>query len=112
MTAQIEFRGKSGAAYRYSDLQSGRLLPGTAGNFVFVRDAPDGAVLLYAGETNDLLTGMDAGWSDAVSRHGATHRLMRLNVSSQIRRAEQEDLVSAHNPPMNPPGGVLHTAAG
>lgn len=111
MTAQIEFRGKSGAAYRYSDLQSGRLLPGTAGNYVFVRDAAEGAVLLYAGETNDLLTGMDDGWSEAVSQHAATHRLMRLNVSSQTRRAEQEDLIQAHNPPMNPPGAVAQSAA-
>jgi hypothetical protein len=111
MTAQIEFRGKSGAAYRYSDMQNGKVLPGTAGNFVFVRDGAQGATLVYAGETNDLLTGMDDGWAEAVSRHGATHRLMRLNVSSQTRRDEQVDLVEAHNPPMNPPSDESKTAA-
>jgi hypothetical protein len=106
MTDQIELRGHSGAAYRYSDLLSGRLLPGTAGNYVFVRDGAEGASLIYAGETDDLLSGVDRGWSEAVSRFGATHRLMRLNVSRRIRETEQDDLVQAHNPPMNPPSSV------
>ena len=87
------------------------LSPGTAGNFVFVRDGAEGAVLLYAGETDDLLTGMDIGWTEAIARYGATHRLTRLNVSRQIRRAEQDDLVQAHNPPMNPPSQVAQTGA-
>ena len=50
-------------------------------------------------------------FEEARKRHGATDMLMRLNVRASVRQQEQDDLVGAHNPPMNG-GGAAEEASG
>jgi hypothetical protein len=102
LTRQIDFAGKSGAVYRYTVLEETRTLPPAGANFVIAKVTPDGADIIYAGQTENLSSG---AWRDAYQRacaeHGATDILMRLNVRSIVREAEQDDLIEEHHPPMN-----------
>lgn len=72
------------------------------GGYVYVK--LDGAtpVILFAGETDNLFMGAVDRWSEATSKHGATHLYTRLNVSGQTRRDELRDILRAHRPSMNP----------
>lgn len=102
MARQIDFAGKSGAVYRYTVLEETRSLPPAGANFVIAKVTPDGTDIIYAGQTDNLSAG---SWRDpydkACAEHGATDILMRLNVRSIIREAEQDDLIEEHHPPMN-----------
>ena len=78
------------------------MLPPAGANYVIVKLAPDGAKLLYAGETDSLAA---CEWEDilgaARKQHQGAEVLTRLNVSSATRRAERADLVERHSPPFN-----------
>ena len=102
MAQQIELAGVSGSIYRYSELESGRVLLPAGANYVIVYTALAGLEVLYAGETENLA---EEGWRGilaAIQKQFADARLMtRLNVSGATRRAEQEDLISAYAPVLN-----------
>lgn len=104
MTRQIEIVGKSGARYRYTALEEERILPASGANYVIARVTDEGPSILFAGETDNLSR---AAWREPLARakeqYGDADILMRLNVTSAIRRAEQEDVVEEHHPPMNQP---------
>ena len=102
MTRQIDFAGKSGSVYRYSALEEERHLPPVGANYVIAQVTPKGASILFAGETECL---SDREWqaalAEAHARYGETAILTRLNVRGAVRKAEREDLIEEHSPPMN-----------
>jgi hypothetical protein len=103
LTRQIEIAGKSGARYRYQSLDPDRMLPPAGANFILAKPAGAGVEILFAGETDSLSR---APWreplAEARSRFGDDVDVMtRLNVRSAVRRAEQDDVIEEHQPPMN-----------
>jgi uncharacterized protein related to proFAR isomerase len=99
---QIEFAGKSGARYRYTPLEEDRFTPPAGANFVIADLKPEGADIVFAGETDNLA---NQAWRQPLEEARKTYAnakvLMRLNVTRAIREAERADLVEAHHPPMN-----------
>ena len=102
MTHQIDFAGKSGMVYRYTTVEENRALPPAGGNYLIAKITPDGAIIVFAGQTDNLSAG---SWRDLYNQaretYGATDVLMRLNVRGVVRQAEQDDLIEEHHPPMN-----------
>ncbi len=102
MNRQIELAGKSGARYRYTPLEEERFLPPAGANFVIAKVTPEGAKVMYAGETDNLA---NQTWRSALEKarqaYGDAAILTRLNVTRAVRKAEQDDLVEEHQPPMN-----------
>ncbi len=102
MTRQIDFAGKSGSVYRYSALEEERSLPPVGANYVIAQLSPTGASILFAGET-ECLSARD--WQsildEAQARYGVSEILTRLNVRGAVRKAEREDILAQHSPPMN-----------
>ena len=97
MKLYIDLQGASGAIYRYKLAEDGDPRTTIAGNFVYVDAA---GRVVYAGEANNLHSAAGR-WTEAVSRHKATHLYTRLNVSGASRSEEYQDLLAALNPPMN-----------
>lgn len=102
MTRQIELAGKSGSRYRYTPLEEARFLPPAGANYVIAQLTKDGATVVYAGETDNLA---NQTWRSALEAARETYKdariLTRLNVTRAVRKAEQEDLIQQHQPPMN-----------
>lgn len=103
MTRQIEITGKSGNRYRYTALEQDRMLPPAGANFIIAKPSGQGVEVLFAGETDSLSR---ATWrehlAEAKSKFGDdVDVLTRLNVRSAVRRAEQEDVIEEHQPPLN-----------
>lgn len=106
MAHQIDFAGASGSVYRYSSLEEDRLLPPAGANYVIAHVSNRAARILYAGETERL---SDREWEAALAAvraelpqdDGEAEVLTRLNVRSAVRRAEREDLIQGHAPPLN-----------
>lgn len=106
MTRQIDFAGKSGTIYRYTQLDESRPLPPAGANFVVAEVADKGMTIVFAGETDNLAGGDWRGpLADARARFKRVEVLTRLNVRSAVRIAELTDLVQQHAPVMNPPMG-------
>lgn len=101
MARQLDFTGKSGAAYRYTRVEDGQLMWPSGGNYLYVRQGQGAAQLIYAGESESLFRGYREHWDRAREKHGATDIYLRLNISGSVRRAEMADLVASHQPPMN-----------
>lgn len=102
LTRQIDFAGKSGSVYRYSALEEERSLPPVGANYVIAQVTPQGASILFAGET-ECLSARDwqAALDEAHARYGPIEVLTRLNVRGAVRKAEREDIIEEHSPPMN-----------
>lgn len=104
LTRQIDLSGKSGASYRYSVLTEAEHLPPAGANYVIAATSPTGTQVLFVGETENLSR---AAWREDLARaealYGPASLLTRLNVRSDIRLAEQGDLIAQHSPPMNGP---------
>lgn len=106
MARQIDFAGASGSVYRYSGLEEERLLPPAGANYVIAHITDSEARILFAGETERL---SDREWEAVLAAvraelpedDGEAEVLTRLNVRSAVRRAEREDLIQAHAPPLN-----------
>lgn len=90
----IDLQGASGAQYRFRVWRDGAPHLPTGGNYVYLREEPQGFTVLLIGETNDLSKAR-ADWPKAVGR-GPTHVFTRLNVSRAIRTAEHQDLAAHH----------------
>jgi uncharacterized protein related to proFAR isomerase len=102
LNSQIEFAGKSGARYRYMPLEEDRYAPPAGANFVIAELKPEGANIVYAGETDNLAS---QAWRQPLEEARKTYAgakvLMRLNVTRAVREAERADLIEQHQPPMN-----------
>jgi uncharacterized protein related to proFAR isomerase len=102
LSRQIEFAGKSGARYRYTPLEEDRFAPPAGANFVIAEVKPEGASIVYAGETDNLANQAWRGpLEEARKLYANASVLMRLNVTRAIREAERADLVEQYRPPMN-----------
>ncbi len=108
MTRHLDFAGQSGALYRYKALEEMRPVPPGGANFVYVKWDKDAAVIVYAGETDSLHRSVFETWEEAQTGYGATEIFARLNITGVVRRAEHDDMVAQHAPPMNQ-GGVSLT---
>ena len=103
MARQFEIAGKSGSLYRYTALEEDRILPPAGANYVICKPAGKGVDVLYAGETDSLAR---LAWREQLAKARDTYGddadvLTRLNVRSAVRLAEQDDVIEAHQPPMN-----------
>ena len=65
MKEQIEFKGASGAAYRFRIAENGDPKTTISGNFVYVRDAGEPEIV-YVGATTNLASGVREKWDEAV----------------------------------------------
>ena len=100
MKDQIEFKGASGAAYRFRLAENGDPKTTISGNFIYVREGAQPTVV-YAGATTNLSGGVRERWDQAVKEHGATHIYTRLNIAGAARHQELEDIVQGLKPVMN-----------
>lgn len=102
MTRQIDFAGKSGTIYRYTELDEGRPLPPAGANFVLAQVTDKGLSIVFAGETDNLAKGdWRSPLAEARDRFKRVEVLTRLNVRSAVRVDEQSDLIRQHAPVMN-----------
>ncbi len=101
MDNKIDLRGASGAVYRFRLADDAGAKTTISGNFVYVRATDAEPLVLFVGQTDNLMMGVSVRWAEAVADHGATHLFTRLNVAGSARGAEHDDLVQALNPVMN-----------
>ncbi|MBV9995278.1 MAG: hypothetical protein JO127_08695 [Caulobacteraceae bacterium] len=112
MNDHLDIKGASGATYRFMRFKEGRPLSPAGGNFLFGRYTGSRFELLYAGEVQNLLKDARSKWQEAVERYQASTLFTRLNISERVRQVEHDDIVKAHEPPMNEdPEAPAHTAA-
>lgn len=103
LARQIEIVGKSGNRYRYTALEEDRILPTAGANYVICKPGSLGVEVLFVGETDSLAR---AAWRDQLAKAKDVYGddadvMIRLNVRSAVRVAEQDDLIEEHSPPMN-----------
>jgi hypothetical protein len=98
---QIDCQTGSGEHLRFTLFKEGRPLSPMGGNFLYVKDGPDGAVILCAGQTDNLALHAQERWAEAVSGHGAQGLYTRLNITAAVRKREHLELLEALAPPMN-----------
>lgn len=103
MARQLDFVGKTGAAYRYTALENDRIPPMAGANYVISDTGPESEVrVLFAGETENVMgDDLIARLQDVRRRWPTAELLLRLNVRRAVRLAERDDLVAAHLPPLN-----------
>jgi len=102
LTRQIDFAGKSGTIYRYTELDEARPLPPAGANFIVAEVTDKGLSIVFAGETDNLAKGdWRSPLSEARDRFKRVEVLTRLNVRSAVRVDEQTDLIRQHAPVMN-----------
>ena len=103
MNSQIDLAGASGEVYRYRLAEDGGPSTRAGGNFVYVKGGEGTPEVVFAGQTDNLMSGAMARWSEAVAMHGATHMFTRLKVSGAARDEELRDIVAGVRPVMNGP---------
>jgi hypothetical protein len=101
MARTFDFTGKSGQRYRYTLLEGQTIWP-SGGNYIYVKTLKAGPKVIFCGETESLFRGYASRLDEAKSAHGATDVYLRLNITGAVRRAEMEDIIEEHRPPMNP----------
>lgn len=102
MTRQVDFAGKSGTIYRYTELEENRPQPPAGANFVIAAVAGRNATILYVGETDNLSKGEWRGpLTEARERAKGVQVMTRLNIRSAVRQTEAADLIEHHQPMMN-----------
>jgi hypothetical protein len=98
---QLEFKGASGAAYRFRLAENGDPKTTISGNFIYVREADKAPEVVYVAATTNLASGVREKWEEAVKEHGATHIYTRLNIASAARAQELDDIIQSLHPVMN-----------
>jgi hypothetical protein len=101
MSDHIDVRGGSGKLYRFRLAQNGRPTSAMSGTYAYVREEPGAPAILFVGETDNLMTGAQTRWSEAIGQHQATHLYVRLNISAATRLEELQDILEANSPVMN-----------
>lgn len=97
MQAFVDLQGASGAIYRFRLAPDGAVTTPIAGNYAFVREAPEGIAILSVAATNDL-SSATAEWKRAVAKYGPLLLYTRLNVSAAVREAERGDIAAHYKP--------------
>lgn len=104
MISYLDLHGASGAAYRFARIENATPPTAHSGLYLYVREAADAPpVVVFLGETENLMTGVAGRWAEAQAEQGATALFTRLHVGAAARRAELHDILSAATPVMNPP---------
>ena len=105
MSVSIDWPGQSGKKYTYwfaSEMENPSM-KSEAGNYMFVKEASNGWIPVYIGETGDLderLTNHPE--LPCVGRNGGSHLMAHTTAGGQAtRRAEEADLIAHWNPPCN-----------
>lgn len=80
--------------YRFRRINDPFQLPAEGGNFAYVKETDGKPEVIHLSAGESLHQARD-GWDEAVSKHGAQAIYVRLNISSQQRLAEHEDLSAA-----------------
>ena len=101
MNGSRDFRGQSGAVYRYQRVEPQGPAPLGAGNYLYVRADKATPVIVFAGECERLSEAIGTGWRDAVDKHGATDIFARKTVAYRARQEELQDVLAEHAPVMN-----------
>lgn len=101
----IDVQGASGDTYRFRRLDDPGAPPATAGNFLYVRWESEEPVILFLGEA-DSLVAIKVRWAEAQTKHQAADVFFRLNVGSEVRLRERDDLLQTLHPPMNRRGAA------
>jgi hypothetical protein len=71
------------------------------GNFLYVKDSPDGEQVIFAGQTDNLAMHAESRWAEAKAGFGVEGLYTRLNITTAVRKREHSDLLEALEPPMN-----------
>lgn len=93
----FDFKGESGALYRFRQIPEPQFLPGAGGNFICARSEADGIAVVACGASPDLRHALRL-CEAAIRDQGADRIFIRLNVSAAVRRAEFEDLNARYKP--------------
>jgi hypothetical protein len=91
----IDLEGASGAIYRFRRWAAGAGHLPMAGNYVVVRQRPEGLAIVSIAASDDLSQARDE--AAKVLRDGG-ELFTRLNVGRSTRLAEHEDLSAHHQP--------------
>ncbi len=105
MDSYVDLQGASGAVYRYRSAGEGDPKTAMSGNFCYVAGDGGDKRVVFLGQTDNLMTGARARWTEACNKHGASQLFIRLNISAAARSSELEDLLGSLTPPMNEEGG-------
>lgn len=104
MISYLDLYGASGAAYRFARIEDATPPTAHSGLYIYVREAAgEPPVVVFIGETENLMTGAAGRLAEAQRDHGATALFTRLHVGAAARRAELHDILSIATPVMNPP---------
>lgn len=112
MADYIDWPGNSGHSYRYEFIErfSADGINAVAGNYMFVKPAPQGGWLpVYIGQAADLKARLPnhERLKDAISA-GATQAMAHsASTSEVVRVAEERDLIQRWQPPLIPTTGWL-----
>lgn len=102
MRDQIDCRVGSGEHLRFALFREGRPLSPMGGNYLYVKEAEDGAIyVIYAGQADNLALHAQTRWAEAQAGFGAQALYTRLNITAAVRRREHVELLEALEPPMN-----------
>jgi len=92
MQSFIDLVGASGVAYRFRQAQGG--YPPTGGNFVFVREEDGRPRVVCCGKAPLMIpTQIEKAWAKDELALPGDALFVRLNVATQTRDSEHEDLV-------------------
>jgi len=92
----VDLQGASGSQYRFRLWPEGAPHSPMAGNYVFVKEEPEGFAVVLVGVTSDLSHARMEG--RLAAKKGATHLYTRLNVARAVRISEHEDIVARYQP--------------
>lgn len=105
---KIKWQGKSGKSYEYRIYPMGTTFKAEPGNYVFAKETkPKTWAAIYVGESSNLDERVGSGLDNheklpCAKREGATHVHVKLTSGGvAARRAEEEDIREAHDPPCN-----------
>jgi hypothetical protein len=98
----VDLRGASGTFYRFRLWPEGGAHPPIAGNYIVLREEPNGVKVLLAGVTADLSQAATES-RKALAKDPSARLYTRLNVARALRTAEHEDIVAEHKPQVNVP---------
>ena len=93
----VDLRGVSGNLYRFRLWPEGGAHPPIAGNYVVLRDDPNGLKVLLAAVTGDLSQATVEA-RRALAKEAGARLYTRLNVARAVRTAEHDDIVAAYKP--------------
>lgn len=93
----VDLRGASGSLYRFRRWPEGGAHPPIAGNYVVLREEPEGFKVLVAGVTSNLSQAA-AECRKVLAKEAGAQLFTRLNVARALRGAEHDDIVAHYNP--------------